>query len=112
MKYEVSIEIKHDFPVDCKGLCKYAETLGLQMTMQTDKWISFSKEGELTPTESDFKSEEHKLLKEYHDALTEEEREPFLSTINTIAEALMNVKKDEGENSDPLSRNGPSPDTD
>lgn len=74
MKYGVTIEITHDFPVDCKGLCEYAKTLGLEMEMMTDKWISFSKEGELTPTEDEnFKSEEHKLLKEHVDSLTEED---------------------------------------
>ena len=81
MKYEVSLEFTHDFEIDCKGLCKWAETtLGLKMSMKTDGWIIFSKEGELTPTEDeDYKSDEEKQLKEYYNSLEESTEEISLA---------------------------------
>lgn len=81
MKYEVSLEFTHDFEIDCKGLCKWAETtLGLKMEQRTDGWITFSKEGELTPTEDEkYKSDEHKQLTEYYNSLEEATEEISLA---------------------------------
>lgn len=73
MKYSVSLEYSHDFEVDCKGLCDWAKTnLDIDFEQSTDKWIVFTKEGALTPDGTgEYKSDEHKQLKEYYDSLTE-----------------------------------------
>ena len=73
MKYSVSLEYSHDFEIDCKGLCDWAKsTLDLDCQQHTGSWIIFSKDGELTPDGTgEYKSDEHKQLKEYYDALVE-----------------------------------------
>jgi len=74
-RYNVSIELRQDFPIDVKGLKKWAkDNLELEFEMGSDNFISFYKEGELAATEDEnFKSDEHKQLKEHHDSLIEED---------------------------------------
>lgn len=81
MKYSVILEYTHDFEIDVKSFIKWAEeNLSLISEQRTDNWISFYKEGELTPpTDASFKSEEHKLIKEHYDSLTEEGEDVKLS---------------------------------
>lgn len=73
-KYSVELEFTHEFDIDLKGLCEWADsTLNLKTEQYTEGWIIFSHEGELTEDETEeYKSDEHKQLKEYYDALTEE----------------------------------------
>jgi len=93
MKYEVSLEYTHEFEIDCKGLCKWAETnLNLTMQMRTDSWIAFAKEGELTPTEDeDYKSDEHKQLIEYYNSLEESTEEMSLAAPSRLEGEALNA---------------------
>jgi len=73
-KYNVTLNLTQEFEIDCEGLCKWAsENLNLVMEMRTDTWISFYKEGDLTPTEEEgYKSQEHYDLEQHLLSLTEE----------------------------------------
>ena len=81
MKYSVILEYTHDFEIDCKGLCKWAEeNLSLKMEQYNDSWIAFYKESELTPDATgEYKSDEHKQLTEYYNSLIEADEEAKLA---------------------------------
>lgn len=80
-RYSVELQFTKEFPIDVKGLCKWADfTLGLKMEQATDNWILFYKESALTSTEDEnYKSDEHKQLHEYYDALIEVDEATALS---------------------------------
>ena len=95
MKYEVILEFTHDFKIDVKGLCEWANTtLGLTVEYSSDSWVVFSKEGELTATiDENFKSDEHKQLKEYYETLEEATEEMSLAAPSRLkGQALIDWK--------------------
>lgn len=81
MKYEVTLEFTHDFTIDLKGLCVWAETtLSLTMDSSSDSWAIFSKEGELAEDiTGEYSSDEKKQLIEYYNLLEEATEEISLA---------------------------------
>lgn len=74
MKKSVILNFTHNYEIDVKGLCNWAdENLGLKTEMYNNQWISLYKEGDLTSTEQEgYKSQEQYDLEQYYLGLTEE----------------------------------------
>ena len=96
MKYEVSLEFFHDFEIDLKGLCEWAKTnLDISMESNSEAWISFSKDSELTEDLTGlYKSDEHKQLKEYYEGLEESSEEIALAAPSRLKGIALNEWKD------------------